>query len=112
MARALEPLLATLVEIASCIQERRPEAALAELLVRAQGLCEQAAVERLSGEVGARLLADVKPALQTWQQVWVRLGCDPEFRMAVAREAHLWAKRLADLAGLPEPTTKERPGDG
>ena len=82
--------------IASRIEERGPQAALMEAFARAQALCEASAAREPSSETG-RLLANVTMAVQTWQQVWPRLGSQDEFRLAVCREARLWAKRLRAL---------------
>lgn len=37
----------------------------------------------------------LRTVLETWQQVWPRLGRQPEFRGAVVREARRWAEQLA-----------------
>ena len=60
-----------------------------------RALCEQAAGRAGSGALNA-LLANVSTALRTWQDVWPRLGTQRDFRVAVAREARLWAKRLSE----------------
>ncbi len=84
-------------EIASAIDGRRPDAVLIELLGAANALCERAAATQTAeGKVALTTLAT---ALQTWQQVWPRLGREQDFRLAVAREARLWAKRLGAFAG-------------
>lgn len=83
--------------ITTCLEEGRPDAELAELFVKAERLCESAATHAASREDLARILANVKTAVDTWQKVWPRLGQDKEFRLAVAREARLWAKRLSEL---------------
>ena len=82
--------------IASRIEERGPQAALMEAFARAQALCEASAARESSSETG-HMLASVKMAVQTWQQVWPRLGPQQEFRLAVAREASQWSRRLQDL---------------
>lgn len=79
--------------IASSIQERRSDATLAQLLSRAQTLCEQAAHVERSTTLTAMLM-NLKTALETWERVWPRLGRRQEFRAAVAREARLWSHRL------------------
>ena len=38
--------------------------------------------------------ADVQQRLTVWRDVWPRLGQDPQFRAAVAREARRWATEL------------------
>ena len=101
MSQALEQLMTSLVALAAAIQERRPAAAITELLTGIIASCEQAAEESSNGAVKQRLLADVKPALETWQRVWPRLGTDQDFSLAVAREARLWSGRLGELSGTP-----------
>ena len=44
------------------------------------------------------ILADLQMRVATWRLVWPRLGKQPEFRNAVAREAHAWAQKLLKLA--------------
>ena len=80
--------------IASCVQEHQPDEAVVRLLTQAEVLCEEAACEEASGELKT-LLMDVRTALQTWQAVWPRLGRQPEFRRAVAREAQQWSTRFS-----------------
>ena len=36
-------------------------------------------------------LADLQQRLTVWRDVWPRLGKDPQFRAAVAREARRWS---------------------
>lgn len=82
------------LDVAGDIEAGRSEAALCQHLQRAHTLCGAAA----AGERDAarrELLAHLQTALSTWQQVWPRLGGQQPFRLAVAREARLWAKRLA-----------------
>ena len=81
--------------IAACVEERKPQAALMGRFEETRALCEQAAARVGSGELNA-LLANVSTALRTWQDVWPRLGTQRDFRVAVAREARLWAKRLSE----------------
>ena len=40
------------------------------------------------------ILEDLQTRVATWHLVWPRLGGDPQFRNAVAREAHAWAQKL------------------
>ena len=44
------------------------------------------------------ILTDLQMRVATWRLVWPRLGKDPEFRNAVAREAHAWSQKLLKLA--------------
>ena len=106
MSRALEQLMADLVTLATTIQQHRQESAIVELLTRTIASCDRAAAEA-SEALQQRLVTDVKPALETWQRVWPRLGTDQDFSLAVAREARLWSGRLAELAGSPARRTDQ-----
>ena len=44
------------------------------------------------------MFEDLRLRVTTWRQVWPRLGKQPEFRNAVAREAHAWSQKLLKLA--------------
>ena len=93
-------LAARFASIAACVDERRPEAATLELLAQTAAACAEAArVE--SSPATKQLLANVETAVSAWHQVWPRLGAQGEFRLAVAREARLWSKRLSELAQAP-----------
>lgn len=92
---ALGDLVAQFERLAQAIQERSSEASLAELLRDSEQSCQRAAKEQ-TGETKT-LLMNVATAVQTWRQVWPRLGSQSEFRLAVAREAELWSKRLQAL---------------
>ena len=46
--------------------------------------------------------ADVQQRLTVWRDVWPRLGKDPQFRAAVAREARRWS---AQCGGGRDPLT-------
>ena len=43
------------------------------------------------------ILEDLQTRVATWRLVWPRLGKDPQFRNAVAREAHAWSQKLLKL---------------
>ena len=101
MSQALEQLMTSLVALAAASQERRPATAITELMTTAIASCDRAATEAGGAGVQQRILKDVKPALETWQRVWPRLGTDQDFCLAVAREARLWSGRLVELAGVP-----------
>lgn len=79
------------------LQEGHSDASSTEWMATVQRQCEQMLGAHPRGEL-ARILDNVKTALDTWQRVWPRLGRDREFRLAIAREARLWAKRIAELA--------------
>ena len=101
MGQALEQLMTSLVVLAAAIQERRPATAITELLTTTIASCDRAATEAGGAAVQQRILKDVKPALETWQRVWPRLGTEQDFSLAVAREARLWSGRLGELSGTP-----------
>ena len=67
---------------------------LPDAFERTGRLCAQLAVQE-QAEV-KQLLTNVQQALQTWQEVWPRLGTSGEFRAAVAREARQWSKRFSE----------------
>ena len=94
-AQPLSELAASLTALAASIQERRPAPVLMELLATTQRVCTRAADEERSTELKQLLSGNVGTALQTWRDVWPRLGSQAEFRTAVAREARLWATRLS-----------------
>jgi len=83
--------------ISSEIHERRPAEAVTDLLKETEAFCDWAAPEERAAELKA-LLPQLKTALETWRTVWPRMEQREEFRLAVAREAALWAKRLTALA--------------
>ena len=87
---------ARLAAIASGIEAQRPDDTLRDLLEQACSSCERAAAGERSREL-ASLLAQVQTAARTWGDVWPRLGRQREFRLAVAREARLWSKRLMSV---------------
>ena len=90
---SLEQLAAWLTAVASSSEAHHPDATVVELLGKIQSSCERAAVSGASDEQRQRL-TQVQAATQTWQQVWPRLGAQRDFRLAVAREARIWSKRL------------------
>ena len=88
----LARIAANFSQIASCVSERKPDAALTAILEETEAFCEWTAA---AGSAKTQsLLLNVKTALGTWRQVWPRLGAQREFRLAVAREADLWSRRL------------------
>ena len=92
-----EQIAANFATMATLLEEQRPATLLTEIFVRTQALCEGAVAQE--SRANAKTLADnVQSALRTWQQVWPRLGSQPPFRQAVAREARLWSKKFLELA--------------
>ena len=43
------------------------------------------------------MFEDLRLRVTTWREVWPRLGKDPQFRNAVARESHAWSQKLLRL---------------
>lgn len=88
-------IAASFAEIAAQIEGQAQDAALRASFTQAQVLCQQAADHAPSAEL-KQLLTNVQAALTTWHQVWPRLGTQRDFRLAVAREARLWSKKLSE----------------
>ena len=95
VAARLDRLSTDFAAIASCITQRQPDAALSAMLTETETRCRWAA--DTSTEPVRSLLTNLTQPLQTWRQVWSRLGTQPEFRQAVAREAEMWSRRLQAL---------------
>ena len=83
--------------IAEHIERGQADDGRPQLFAQTRTLCERAAAVTTSEET-QRALSQVQQALETWTTVWPRLGSQSEFRLAVAREARLWAKRLAQAS--------------
>jgi len=83
--------------IAAAIEARQSDRVVTEALQDTQAVCAEAASCARPSQVRT-LLTNVQTALETWQSVWPRLSTQKEFRQAVAREAHLWARKLGELA--------------
>lgn len=79
--------------VADAVQGARPDAELFARLEEARRACEEAAARAESSE-RRQMLINVQSALRTWREVWPRLGAQQPFRLAVIREARLWAKRI------------------
>ena len=79
-ATALREQLAQLAEAAERGSAERVPAALSSCLAA----CATAVAAKTP-------LADLQQRLTVWRDVWPRLGTDPQFRAAVAREAHRWS---------------------
>ena len=84
--------------LAQAVEGSRPQAELFERMEDARRACEAAAARAESSDM-RDLLINVQSALRTWREVWPRLGTEQPFRLAVAREARLWAKRLGGVDG-------------
>ena len=78
-----------LTAIADGIEGRQNDAQVMALLAQARTACQlPTASQPPAGE------ARLSTVLEAWQQVWPRLSAQRDFRLAVAREARLWAKRV------------------
>ena len=94
----MERLVAQLEALGSAVEAQQSHERIDALLHQTEAVCRNA--EGLeTREEPRRLLAQLRPALQTWRDVWPRLGAQREFRLAIAREAHGWSKRLGPRAG-------------
>ena len=96
-AQRLQRVSERFTAITAAAEDDERHAIMGTALSQTKAACEEAAAHEQSGDVKQRL-TDVASALQTWQDVWPRLGTQPEFRLAVSREARLWSKRFADAA--------------
>jgi len=92
-----DDLEAQFQRIAKAVEQRQPDLTVTEAIKAAQALCAEAALAERRPTTRI-LLTNVQTALETWQTVWPRLGAQKEFRQAVAREAHLWSRKLGELA--------------
>ena len=93
----LRRIASSFAQIASCVSQRASTAKLTAVLEETQQLCERGTAGPSSDEVKT-LLPNLQTALETWQEVWPRLGQQGEFRQAVVREATLWSRRLEALS--------------
>ncbi len=89
----LEPLAQQFSVVAACIQERRRDADVTDAIDRAASLAQELS-RTVKADRAQALSSNLKTALETWRTVWPRMGKRQEFRLAVAREAALWARRL------------------
>ena len=80
---------ALLLRLADAIEQDRQDAVILEALRQAR------AARSANGPAASEAFRRVDTVLDTWQQVWPRMGGQRDFRMAVAREARRWAKELA-----------------
>ena len=99
----LERLATHFARIASCVDANTSDDDVSAILEETETFCEGLAADR-SDET--QLLRNLKTALGTWRQVWPRLGSQREFRLAVAREAAQWSKRLRAMTGARAPDTE------
>ena len=81
-----------LTALADGIEARQDDPQVLARLAQARAACRPTAGD-----------AQLVTVLEAWQQVWPRLGAQREFRLAVAREARLWAKRAAAASAPAEP---------
>ena len=91
-----KPVVHHFSALAESIERQKSNEAVMEALAQTQASCRQFAEEASSAET-KRLCGNIQSALNAWKEVWPRLGRQPEFRQAVAREARLWSKRFEVL---------------
>jgi|GEM_PF-4107249 len=87
----LHELTVALGQLAEAV-EHRQEDTVARHLQATPTLCRALAPQQPQDRQA--LLEDLAHRLEVWASVWPRLGQDPGFRQAVAREARLWATKL------------------
>lgn len=80
--------------ITAAVESRAATPRFQDAVQQTQDLCAWAAPEAPPEE--RALLTNLQTALATWHDVWPRLGRQPEFQQAVAREAQRWARHLRD----------------
>ncbi len=87
-----DQLTSLLTQLVDSIDAGRPDGEVTRVLADSVSRCArgpQTTTDR-------RLIEQLTQVLETWQQVWPRMGRQQVFRQAVAREASQWAKRLAN----------------
>ena len=90
----MRPISEQFIEISEQIEKRKTLQAVEKQLAQLRQDCAIAAAQATSEEARESFV-QVQQALETWHRVWPKLGTQPEFRLAVAREARLWSNRLA-----------------
>lgn len=86
--------------LAAVIEARKSDETVHSALAALKAVCAQTVAQELP-RASKDLVSNISTAIQTWEQVWPRLGGQPEFRLAVAREARMWAKRFQELGQRP-----------
>ncbi|GEM_PF-2396920 len=104
--RWLTHLASCFERVAASITGHRPEAELMVALDEIRTLC--AGVMPNGSHDAQDLLPRLKMAVETWQSVWGRLGAQQEFRLAVAREAQLWARWLRTMGEDTSTSSRQR----
>jgi hypothetical protein len=98
--REVFPVLAAAFEALAEELERHAAAAVVQQRLEAlHAHCQQAVRDRSLGST--QLLINVSTAVQTWREVWPRLGGQAPFRQAVTREAGLWAQQFREQLEQP-----------
>ncbi len=82
--------------ITAAIEDGKPDAMITTLLSELQQACEVLTIQPSSASV-MQWVGNLKVVIQTWKEIWPRMGGQREFRLAVAREARLWSQRLPTL---------------
>lgn len=83
--------------IAERIERGQDGESLFDLFKETQKRCAEKAASGSSEKQES--FTQVQQALETWKTVWPKLGSQREFRLAVAREARLWARRFGGAHG-------------
>lgn len=81
--------------LAESVERNHSKEIILEAINRTEASCRHLAAHADSAQT-RKLCANIQTALNTWKAVWPRLGQQPEFRLAVAREARLWSRRFEE----------------
>ena len=85
-----------LLALAEGIESRQASETIPLLLEHVQTVSEQ--VGRDAPASSKDLSGHITTATKAWYDVWPRLSKDRDFRLAIAREARGWAKRVTEYA--------------
>lgn len=90
----LHQLSEDLLRIQEGCDHQTVSAVMEAMLLEAEYHCEWTVAD--AAPAMQTMLADLQMRLAMWRRVYPRLGKQPAFRAAVAREAASWVKRLTD----------------
>jgi len=81
-----------LSRLAEACEQNSSSASIAKLLLNGELQCEALSEDAAPDDLPR--WADLQMRLAMWRRVYPRLGKQPAFRSAMAREASAWVKRL------------------
>ena len=93
---AVTRLTTQLGSITAAIEGGKSDTAITALLTELQRTCEEWTVQPSSASA-KQWVSNLQTVIQTWKEIWPRMGGQREFRLAVARETRLWSQRLPTL---------------